>query len=801
MTIRLSRRSLLGRGLAVGVGALASATGATLLGFGGGTALGAPVTLENANLLISIDSATGALLRIFNKVKSLELIDTGYVQPSPAVPWKIETTAGSAESSWLTPTGAGASFSYAQSSTSLTLTWTCTNGMTVTAIITLNAGDTDAAFAVSVVNTGTAQIHIIEYPVIRGIKRLSGAAAPDYLLHPFATGFQFKNPYDLFSAGNGIPESPYPEGFNGAPTQVMAYYGNGVGGFYWASDDETGWVKWFDFFKNSSDGYLEARFLHSASGITSGNDLSLPYVIKLGVLTQGTWYEAADRYRAWAETSAFSQRGPLHSRPDRATWLLENVGFAVFGLNTQYDRTAWLQALHNIANKPVLHITGPNWQFGRWDYLGNQNAGQDYAVPAAFHSSYVSTLDLQGDKYAAFAFATMFNPALGTDATDATSAMQQIPGRDTPGQTNLLSRDAYGFKLMCPVPDIQERLSTFRDAKVVKDNGADAIYWDIGPNNIMLRCLAANHGHPVGGGAALTQAYRRIMAEVRAATAAAGAAYIPLGCEMVNEVFIQEMDFYQARAEASPASSFEAYSFWNWIKTGDCEKVPLFAYVYHEYGPIRLDGWGHLAAEQGDLFYWIASRVFAWGGIYELNYEFTSLEMVGASRDDITQHYSAFEVDRYYAIDASYQSFVQEIANARTGFANPYVAYGRMLRPLAYNSPAPGTISLPWFHYNAPPDSQEYEASGSLTVASVVESAWRYKTEKCGFVFVNLRSTSQSINVTIDPNAYGLTQTTGLHVFEVTTIGSTDRGAISAPTAYSVTLQPRKVTMLELRLP
>jgi hypothetical protein len=108
-------------------------------------------------------------------------------------------------------------------------------------------------------------------------------------------------------------------------------------------------------------------------------------------------------------------------------------------------------------------------------------------------------------------------------------------------------------------------------------------------------------------------------------------------------------------------------------------------------------------------------------------------------------------------------------------------------------------MSLPWFHYNAPPDAQEYEASGSLTVPSVVGSAWRYKTDKCGFIFINLQSTSQSVNATIDPNAYGLSNTSALHVYEVTLGSSVDRGAITAPTAYSVTLQPRKVTMLELR--
>src|SRR5690606_9694987 len=109
---------------------------------------------------------------------------------------------------------------------------------------------------------------------------------------------------------------------------------------------------------------------------------------------------------------------------------------------------------------------------------------------------------------------------------------------------------------------------------------------------------------------------------------------------------LPETDFYQARAEASPASRFEAFPFRTWITNGDCEKVPLFTYLYHEYGPVRMDGWGQLAEEQGDLFFWIAARVFAWGGLYELNYEFTSLESVDGAVDDVRESYAPHCVQR-----------------------------------------------------------------------------------------------------------------------------------------------------------
>lgn len=759
-----------------------------------------PLILENINVRLEVDAGSGAVRRIYNKTANLELIDPSYPQPATPVPWKIETTPGSDESSWLTPSSSGSVFSSTSSTGQLNLNWACSNGLTVQSVIKLGATDTDLTFAASIQNTGTQSISVLEYPVIRGINRLAGAAVGDYLLHPYATGFLFRNPADLFPVGGGIPESPYPEGFNGASSQVMSYYGQGVGGFYLAVHDPTGWVKWLDFFKNGTDSYLEARFLHSAAGIAAGNSLNLPYAVHVGTLTEGNWYEAADRYRSWATTQVFCQRGPLRTRSDRSSWLLENVGFAVFGVNTQYDRTPWLQFFHQIANKPVFHITGPNWQHGRWDYLGNQSGGPESVFPAAIVPSYTSTLSAQGDYFAPFSFSTIFFDSTSSDSAEANASMLVLPGRDTAGNTNTLSRDSYAFDFTCPVPELQTRESIYRDSNAISTLGANAIYYDIGPNNVMHRCLSTTHGHAPGGGSEISGAYRSVLARVRAACAVTGNGYIPLGCEMVNELFIPEMDFYQARAEASPASSFEAYSFHAWIKAGSVEKVPLFAYLYHEYGPIRLDGWGRLAAEQGDLFYFLASRVFAWGGLYELDYEFTSLDVVGTNRDDMTQSYTSFEIDRDYNVNTSMKNFLAEIANARTGFANPYVAYGHMLRPLTFSAEPPPT-TLPWFHYNASPDALEYQDGGSLTVSSVVHAAWRYAATKCGFIFINLLTSSQTVTVTIDPTTYGLSSGSGLHVYQVTNAGATDLGSISGAASYSMTLASRIVTMLELRVP
>lgn len=748
-------------------------------------------TLQNDALTVRLDPTTGALIGVTNRVRGLELLDEPVA--ASAHPWRLETEPGSAEETWLTPTDLDARFTHETAEGRADLTWHCRRGITVRATVELPPGDADAVFTVAVDNEGEETVSLVEYPVVSGIGRLVGAPATHRLLHPYATGFLVTDPLDLFGPGEGVPPAPYPEGFNGCPAQLMAYYADGVGGFSFAVHDATGWVKWLDVRKDAAGERLTSRFLHSATDATSGNGIELPYGVRLGALAEGTWYEAADAYRDWARTQPFCERGPLHARDDRARWLLEDVGFVVFGVTTKYDRGTWLRFFHDIADVPVLHVTGPNWQAGGYDYRGNAGGGRESVHPATILPGYRATLAEQGDHFATFSFATLFSDTESPEYAEATAAYQRIPGRDGAGD-NTLSRDRYRFPFTCPVPDLQRRNAVHRDTAAVAEYGASGVYWDIGPNNVVMRCLSGEHGHGRGGGPDLAQAFRFVLAETRTACTEAAGRYVPLGCEMVNEVLLPELDFYQARAEAGPCSQFEAHPFWPWIRTGDCVKVPLFTYLYHEYGPVRMDGWGQLAAEQGDLFFWIAARVFAWGGLYELNYEFTSLEAVDGAVDDMRESYAPHCVQRQNPVRAECVAFVREIALARTGFANRYVAYGEMLRPLPFDAP---DVDLSWFHYDAPPDRPEYEAGGVATVSSVVHAAWRYRRESVGFLFVNLLTEPQDVVVTLDPDHYDL-NARELHLLEVTLDGIVDRGPVDGGVECNVTLPSRRVVLLEL---
>jgi hypothetical protein len=500
--------------------------------------------------------------------------------------------------------------------------------------------------------------------------------------------------------------------------------------------------------------------------------------VLVGVLADGTWTEAADRYKAWAVNQPWCSR-PLASRPDSERWLHEEIGVVTFGINASRDRSNWLRTISEIADAPVLHILGPNWAKVPQNYENHLPGGLDDWFPAQFHPANLEAIRDAGDRWAPFLFDLLFGIE-GSDSVEGTAALQSIPHP-------LLSFDAYEFPFLCPATPFLQHLHRERDARIADEYGADAVYYDISANNVIKRCYSDAHGHPRGGGAFLVDAYRELYSTPSA----------PRGTELVNEVFIDRLDFFQARAEASPVTSFEADKFRDWIKDGRVEKVPLFAYVYHEFGPVRMDGWAKLSREHGELFYWIGARVLAWGGLFELNYEFSPLETIDGQAEPLDEHYFPLP-DHRYEIDPEKAAFVRVLAAARTGPANPYLAYGTMLPPLDLESP---TIELPWLHYNAPPGWPAFGDSGAHAVPAVVHCAWQSGLD-AAVVLVNVDRVEHEVRV---PANAGTLRLDGDGVYEFTRIEGAERtllGYLAADGAVSLSLPARTVVVLEAtRLP
>jgi hypothetical protein len=719
------------------------------------------LALENEHLRVELDPSTGAVSQIENKGSDLRL-----VAGRPGPPWRIRLEDGAALEQHASPEAETVEHG-------VRLRWSSERGDVVQAAVTLVPGDPCVRFEVALSPAAGVPVEAIEYPLIAGIGSLAGE--DDRLLHGYATGLLFHDPATLFrpegeDRERGVLHGVYPEGFSGASLQLMAYYAAGRGGFSFATEDATGAQKWLNFYAEA--GGLCAAVAHGTA--VRGGPIEPPYAVAIGALVEGTWAEPADRYKAWAVEQPWCARGPLASQHDRPRWLHEEIGIATFGINPSRDRSAWIREIGRIAGTPVLHVLGPSWAQAPQDYQGHLPGGIDDWFPARFDPANLEAIAEHGDRTAPFLFDLLFGIG-GTDAEEGAAALQQIPQPPR-------SLDAYTFPFLCPATPFARRLHADRDARLLAEP-VDAVYYDISANNVVKQCHAEGHDHPPGGGASLVAAYRELFATPAAVR----------GTELVNEVFTDRLDFYQARAEASPAAAFEADRFRSWVKERRVEKVPLHAYVYHEYGPVRMDGWAKLSREQGDLFYWIAARVLAWGGLFELNYEFSPLETLDGVAEPLDEHYYTLP-DRRFEIDSDKASFVGELAAARVGPANPYLAYGAMLPPLDIDCP---TVDLDWRHYNCPTEWPAFDDAGMHTVSAVVHCAWRYG-DGAAVVLLDVDRVPHTVDVPLDTGTLRLPADCSYAVDLVAKGTRTALGALPADGVVTVDLPSRAVVVLEI---
>ncbi len=745
------------------------------------------IVLGNARLRVWLDRATGRIMAVHNVPRDLDLVSAVLDTP----PWRLEVQP---EGRWIE---GFASFSCSvddggSGGQRATLRWETEAGIAVISKVTVPVDEPAMFLTIAVENRSGLAIDKIEYPIVTGIGPLGARRLPTALVHSQGTGFLFRDPLATFlpeeGPRQGLRFSPYPEGFNGSTMQFMAYYAEERGGFYFATRDAGKAMKWYNFYKDISSGLLTASFMHQAPHVAPGLSFAPDYPVEISALFEGTWYEAAERYKAWAIRQPWTEQGPLSERAERPKWLHEDIGICTFGINAAHDRSEWLDAFHHAAGTPVFHILGPNWARSGQDYMGTLPGGavSDW-VPGRFSQANLETIRRNGDRWAPFEFDLLCSNS-GSRPEPVLQCRQVLPA-------GKYSFDRYTFPFMCPATPFWHDLHVARDARIVAEHDPDAIYYDISLNNVLMACRSRHHPHHPGGGQEIADAYARMLADTKAEMARVAGRPVPMGTEMVAELVIPFVDFYQARAEASPASSFEA-DFWRkWLIEGKVEKIPLFAYVYHEYGPLRMDGWGKLSLELGDIFYWIASRVVLWGGLFELNYEFSPLEVLGGHPDDPAEHYYPFD-RRDYGIDPEKLAFLAEVAHTRTGWARDYLAYGTMRRPPALNV-APVTLS--YFLYNCGKGLPHYEERGTITVPGVICSAWSYGREKAAILMANLHADAQTVEILIEPRNYGLEGSQATRLCCIGRSGEVVLGRVAEAQTVSLSLPPRQIVGLEMR--
>ena len=629
------------------------------------------------------------------------------------------------------------SFQYTEKEDGLELRWKISTGLELVALWKLDANSINVESFVG--NSGGQKVSSIEYPLLDGIVDLSETYCgnhkkdfKNYIAHSYATGFLIENPQDNFKDEEGFRYMPYPESFSGASMQFFSYYCETKVGLYFAAYDARYHQKWLNFYKHK--GKLRASQIYGYEDIGNGKGLKAPWRFVVTLTDGDGWYEGGDIYKEWALQQSWCSGGKLSERcnNERASWLYEEIGVCTFGINGCHDRKAWIERYSQDIKSPIFHVLGPDWARVEQNYYNSIPGGYNDWIPTKFNKNNLETIRSNGDKFAPFEFDFL----VAIDKSDCDlicNSLQKWPQKPK-------SKDEYKFTMLCPICQYTKDLHVSRDVQVVKESGCDAMYYDISANNIIKTCMSDEHGHPVGAGSEMTNAYREIYIETKQKLAKEKGQYVPIGTEMMNEVFLDCLDFYQARANAQPCSALETGIFRDLIKKGIAQVIPVFQYVYSGYAPLRMDGWGKLTKEGGDLIYHTIAKTYLWGGLFEINSEYSEMEVIDGLVNSSEEHYSNFD-SVGFQYDKSIATYLAKFASLRIGKYNIFLAYGEMKRPPKLE------ISKVWrtyYQYNTSKIGLEHGDRGIILLDSVVSARYLYENSEL-FLLANTTDFIQDV--------------------------------------------------------
>lgn len=701
---------------------------------------GDAVTLENENVRLVLDRATGGIRELANKQSALYL-----VRDSDGEPLTVLRRNGEHLTGYET-------FEYdgirEDGRVGARLVWGFSDGLTVRAEVSLSESAEEAVFRLGYDgNDASDPVLCVEYPVLCHVGSLYEGES-DYLLHPFATGYLFQNPVENFDgetfAGITREYGLYPSGWE-CPMQFYAYYSRGIGGFEIMTRDGGNTIKSFPVVADG-DG-LRASVWHYP------DDPSLPsaefgYDISVGNLTEGTWYEAAEKYRDWAtEQSWATEKGKLSERTD-------------------IDRTFYEEVVACNFNFPYHLVYGEAEQRELYEKMRENAGGKLFNVFFADDDRVIDLSKEYGDYFVRFEF---------PDFHSVTTAEQNPAEWKTAIRNADDGYAAYwlnGTQQFYECASCEDYLSRFAEKEQgwYDRYGVSGYYHDVGIAAVHPKqCYDSSHPH--GTRVNIVEECLAQMALTKEIGQRNGANIY--GQELIFEQMLPYLDFYQARGNAEELGFMENDRIRPLIEGGVCEKVCLFDYVYGAYGAKRLDGYLYADELLGESYYHIAAYTALNGGIPEYNYEFV-------------QNGEYLQPQEH---SAEMMSFLGVLAKVKQTYGKQYLVYGEMVKPPETGA---GEIEYDYIQQRFSDGTD----GGVAVFGKTVTSAFRYG-EKIGIFICNPTKEAQSLKFVVNAlRDYGIADG------DVTLSDGEGTKAFSSvrdgKLRVALDLEPREVVMLEV---
>lgn len=697
------------------------------------------ITIENKNIRIIINKNNGSIKELANKNAKVYLVKDAsshpfaysYVDSSDSL-YEYEE------------------FSYSVKEDSVSekcveLTWKINTKTSVKANVHLENTDDNVSFNLEIVGNDTNHsLWYVEYPLIEGIDTLYQKER-DYVSHPFAMGVIFNNPVDNFNRDNfkgiNLKNGLYPMGWD-SPMQFFSYYSKGIGGFMFSCDDSNYVIKSFTI--TGLNNKLRASICHYLDDIGE-EDVSFNYNTTIKNLVKGTWEESADIYKEWAVSQPWCSKGKIEDREDvDQSFYLDTVGCnfnypygSIYGVNNQKDL---YKKIKDNFNGKILNI---------------------YIVD----DEIVNLARENGDYSMQFEFPHFHNVANANDRP--VEWYSKVINRF--GETNYYNVEGVLKFFECPsCEEYRERFLDVEKDHYVK-NKVSGYYHDVGIGaGIQPYCFNLEHAH--GTRINVLKEYIDQIKEVKEYGISKGASLY--GQELCSEIMLPYMDFFQARANAGVMGIWELERVRALLDDQVAFVIPLFDYVYKEYGAKRLDGLLYADDLLGDGYYHNAAITVLNGGIPEYNYEFVK------NGNFINPEDQSEEM----------MAFIGYLGSVKTGFGQSYLTYGAMKKAPDVGA---GTIEYDFIQQRWTREDE----GGIVIQPKVITSAYEYNGKIAIFL---CNHTKKDLTVDFVLNAlrdYGVNESQVYLITDNDNVKLTD--IINGKANISLTLQSRKVVMLE----
>ena len=181
--------------------------------------------------------------------------------------------------------------------------------LTARATATCSKGDALTRWSIAITNRSGRKIQYVRFPLVTAVPQI-GAAEDDVIVLPYLPGSIIERPWLSWKERQGA-WLPYPGNLS---AQFIAFQDR-TAGIYFSTMDTGSHPRRLEIWKMKDGFHLGHDYNLSAD---VGQEWKAPYAATIGV-TQGTWCDSADIYKAWAVKQSWCAK-TLAQRADIPQW-------------------------------------------------------------------------------------------------------------------------------------------------------------------------------------------------------------------------------------------------------------------------------------------------------------------------------------------------------------------------------------------------------------------------------------------------------------------------------------------------